>query len=60
MWDTALFAQTSVSLANATVVACVSAASPVLSFNATQNCSTGMRDTGTRCQLSYTISGLCF
>uniref|UniRef100_A0A8B9NEK1 Post-glycosylphosphatidylinositol attachment to proteins 6 n=1 Tax=Accipiter nisus TaxID=211598 RepID=A0A8B9NEK1_9AVES len=27
-------------LANATVVACVSAASPVLSFNATQNCST--------------------
>ncbi|PKK24530.1 transmembrane protein 8A [Columba livia] len=31
---------TSVSLANATVVACVSAASPVLSLNATQNCST--------------------
>uniref|UniRef100_A0A8C0HN27 Post-glycosylphosphatidylinositol attachment to proteins 6 n=1 Tax=Buteo japonicus TaxID=224669 RepID=A0A8C0HN27_9AVES len=31
---------TSMSLANATVVACVSAASPVLSLNATQNCST--------------------
>ncbi|XP_074453699.1 post-GPI attachment to proteins factor 6 isoform X3 [Larus michahellis] len=31
---------TSVSLANATVVACVSAASPVLSLNATHNCST--------------------
>ncbi|KFU88014.1 Transmembrane protein 8A, partial [Chaetura pelagica] len=30
----------SVSLGNATVVACVSAASPVLSLNATQNCST--------------------
>lgn len=50
-WDTALFAQTSVGPANATVVACVSAASPVLSLNATQNCSTGMRDAGTRCQL---------
>jgi len=47
-WDAALFAQTSVSLANATVVACVSAASPVLSLNATQNCSTGRRDAGTR------------
>uniref|UniRef100_A0A8C6ZF73 Post-GPI attachment to proteins 6 n=1 Tax=Nothoprocta perdicaria TaxID=30464 RepID=A0A8C6ZF73_NOTPE len=31
---------TSLSLANATVLACVSAASPVLSPNATQNCST--------------------
>lgn len=55
-WDTALFAQTSVGLANATVVACVSAASPVLSLNATRNCSTGMRATGTRCRLSYTIA----
>ncbi|XP_068885627.1 post-GPI attachment to proteins factor 6 isoform X2 [Aphelocoma coerulescens] len=35
-----LLNKTSVSLANATVVACVSAASPVLSLNATQNCST--------------------
>ncbi|KAM3662453.1 post-GPI attachment to proteins factor 6 isoform 2-T2 [Ammospiza maritima maritima] len=36
-----LLNKTSVSLANATVAACVSAASPVLSLNATQNCSTG-------------------
>ncbi|KAM4892269.1 post-GPI attachment to proteins factor 6 isoform 2-T2 [Sylvia borin] len=35
-----LLNKTSVSLANATVAACVSAASPVLSLNATQNCST--------------------
>lgn len=42
-WDTALFAQTSVNLANASVVACVSAASPVLSLNATHSCSTGRR-----------------
>ncbi|XP_069665910.1 post-GPI attachment to proteins factor 6 [Haliaeetus albicilla] len=35
-----LLNKTSMSLANATVVACVSAASPVLSLNATQNCST--------------------
>ncbi|XP_039588331.1 post-GPI attachment to proteins factor 6 isoform X2 [Passer montanus] len=36
-----LLNKTSVSLANATVAACVSAASPVLSLNATRNCSTG-------------------
>ncbi|KAM6113980.1 LOW QUALITY PROTEIN: post-GPI attachment to proteins factor 6 [Pterocles gutturalis] len=35
-----LLNKTSVNLANATVVACVTAASPVLSLNATQNCST--------------------
>ncbi|XP_041318252.1 post-GPI attachment to proteins factor 6 isoform X2 [Pyrgilauda ruficollis] len=35
-----LLNKTSVSLANATVAACVSAASPVLSLNATRNCST--------------------
>ncbi|XP_027539724.1 post-GPI attachment to proteins factor 6 [Neopelma chrysocephalum] len=35
-----LLNKTSVSLANATVVGCVSAASPVLSLNATRNCST--------------------
>uniref|UniRef100_A0A8B9FG00 Post-glycosylphosphatidylinositol attachment to proteins 6 n=1 Tax=Amazona collaria TaxID=241587 RepID=A0A8B9FG00_9PSIT len=35
-----LLNKTSVNLANASVVACVSAASPVLSLNATHNCST--------------------
>ncbi|XP_058705350.1 post-GPI attachment to proteins factor 6 isoform X2 [Poecile atricapillus] len=35
-----LLNKTSTSLANATVAACVSAASPVLSLNATRNCST--------------------
>ncbi|XP_063270210.1 post-GPI attachment to proteins factor 6 isoform X1 [Prinia subflava] len=35
-----LLNKTSVSLANATVAACVNAASPVLSLNATRNCST--------------------
>ncbi|XP_023792262.1 post-GPI attachment to proteins factor 6 isoform X2 [Cyanistes caeruleus] len=35
-----LLNKTSASLANATVAACVSAASPVLSLNATRNCST--------------------
>uniref|UniRef100_A0A8B9PDJ8 Post-glycosylphosphatidylinositol attachment to proteins 6 n=1 Tax=Apteryx owenii TaxID=8824 RepID=A0A8B9PDJ8_APTOW len=35
-----LLNKTSLSLANATVLACVSAASPVLSLNTTQNCST--------------------
>ncbi|XP_059718005.1 post-GPI attachment to proteins factor 6 isoform X1 [Haemorhous mexicanus] len=35
-----LLNKTSVSLANATVAACVSAASPVLSLNATRSCST--------------------
>ncbi|NWR76119.1 TMM8A factor, partial [Centropus unirufus] len=35
-----LLNKTSVGLPNATVIACVSAASPVLTLNATQNCST--------------------
>lgn len=60
MWDVFLFAQTSLSQANATVVACVSAASPVLSLNTTQNCSTGMRATDGHHQLSYRVSGLSF
>lgn len=56
--DTALFAQTSVSLANATVAACVSAASPVLSLNTTRNCSTGMRDAGTHRRLRASLLDL--
>lgn len=59
-WDTALFAQTSVSLANATVVACVTAASPVLSLNATRNCSTGRRDAGTATSSAMSSQGSAF
>ncbi|KAF2981732.1 hypothetical protein EK904_015114, partial [Melospiza melodia maxima] len=55
-----LLNKTSVSLANATVAACVSAASPVLSLNATQNCSTGRRHAGTATSSAVSSQALLF